>query len=920
MEPARWLRRWRRRLRTLIDTEAVDRELDEELAFHLDMETEKYRRAGMTREAARRQARLAFGAVRQHTAEVRDARWLAWLPRLSLDFKLGFRMLVKYPGLTLVGGLAMAFAIWLGAGAFEFVGQVVDPTLPLDEGDRVVTLRAWDAAAGRVQPRVLHDFVAWRAELRSVSELGAYRALERNLITDDGVAEPVEVAEISASAFRLTRVAPLLGRTLTDADERPEAPAAAVIGYDVWQRRFGGDPAVLGRTVRLGSTPTTVVGVMPERYAFPVTQSLWVPLRLNTLEYAPGPGPALELFGRLAPGATLAQAQAELATLGRRAAADRPETHAHLRPQVVPYALAVSESIFDLSKADAAALRATNIFFVMLLVLVCGNVALLMFARAATRESEILVRSALGASRGRIVTQLFAEALVLGGLAAALGLAGAGFGLRWMFRVMEADAGYRLPFWFSPRLSPATVLYVATLTLIGAAVAGVVPALKVTRGVGTRLRQTAAGGGGGLRFGGIWTAVIVSQVAVTVAFPMTAYVTRRMSARVEAMEVGFAEEEYLSARLNMDREEAAGADTSLAAYRARFRATYEELERRLAAEPGVLGITIAERLPRMYHPPRQVEVDLLPGPAQADGGAPPSSSRPTYRVSAAVVDVDYFDVLGAPVRSGRAFRADDPMTEAPAVIVNESFVDRVFGGRNPVGRRVRYQRLGPSDGADPGSDAPGPWHEILGVVPDLGMARAGAPAVAGIYHPLASAALTAPLHIAIHVRGAPQAFAPRLRTVAAAVDPALRLDAVLPIAQLSRTSLQFLDFWFRLTVLVSAVAMVLSLAGIYAVMSFTVARRTREIGIRVALGASAPLLAASIFARPLTQVGLGVAGGGVLAGFLFFAMSSDRVSAMGVALLVAYSALMLGVCLLACVVPTGRALRVEPTQALRAEV
>jgi predicted lysophospholipase L1 biosynthesis ABC-type transport system permease subunit len=215
--------------------------------------------------------------------------------------------------------------------------------------------------------------------------------------------------------------------------------------------------------------------------------------------------------------------------------------------------------------------------------------------------------------------------------------------------------------------------------------------------------------------------------------------------------------------------------------------------------------------------------------------------------------------------------------------------------------------------------APGPWHEIVGVVPDMGMSRPDDPKIAGIYHPLAPSAVTVPLHMGIHVRGDPRTFGPRLRAIAAAVDPTLRLDAILPMAELSQASARFLDFWFRLTLLVSVMAVVLSLAGIYAVMSFTVARRTREIGIRVALGASAPRVIASVFARPLTQVGVGVAVGGMLAGLLLVGMTGGTPSVTGAALLAAYAALMLGVCLLACIAPTRRALRVQPTQALRVD-
>lgn len=193
-----------------------------------------------------------------------------------LDLKLGFRMLVKYPGLTLVGGVAMAFAICVGAGTFGFLSLLVSPTLPLDDGDRVVAVRNWDAAENRAEPQVLRDFVSWREELRSIEDLGAYRDLERNLMVEEGRAEPVRVAEISASAFRVARVPPHRGRTLNAQDEEPGAPAVLVIGYDVWQSRFGGDPDVVGRTVRLGSTQSTVVGVMPEASSFrsPMTHGL----------------------------------------------------------------------------------------------------------------------------------------------------------------------------------------------------------------------------------------------------------------------------------------------------------------------------------------------------------------------------------------------------------------------------------------------------------------------------------------------------------------------------------------------------------------------------------------------------------------------------------------------------------------------
>ncbi|HEV2149220.1 MAG TPA: ABC transporter permease [Longimicrobiaceae bacterium] len=883
----RWLSEARERLRALAFRARDEAELDEELRFHLEMETERLVREGLDRQEARRRAAIAFGGVEKYREEVRDARGLGWATGMSLDFKLGFRMLGRYPGLTLVGGLAIAFAIATGAATFEFLTQMVRPTIPLHEGGRIVGIRVWDAAGSRVEPRAVHDFLAWRGELRGVEHLGAFRTAEHNLIAGDGPAEPVTAAEMTASGFRVARVPALLGRPLLEEDEREGAPPVVVLGHDVWRTRFGGDPGVVGRDVRLGNAVHTVVGVMPEGFAFPVAHDLWVPLRPGALDPGPRQGPEIRVFGRLAPGATLREAQAELATLGRRAAAAFPDTHEHLRPEVLPYA----QSITGVRGLESLALMSVNAFLVMLLVLVCANVALLMFARAATRESEIVVRSALGASRGRIVAQLFAEAMVLGGVAAVVGLAAAGFTLRWWLGVSEAEAGGRLPFWFSGSLSPAAVLYAGLLAVLGAVVAGVVPALKVTgRGLDARLRQATAGGGG-LRLGGVWTAVIVAQVAVTVAFPATAFFARQYVAGIRSLEVGFPAEEYLSARLEVDGEAP----------------PYRELERRLEAEPGVAGVTFASRLPRTHHPPRRVEVD--------GGAAAPDPVR-GHRVGTAAVDADYFDVLGAPILAGRAFHSGDLEPDSRAVIVNESFVDRVLGGRNPVGLRVRYPGRGRPGQPGQSGEEPDAGYEIVGVVKDLGVIADDPAEGAGLYHPLAPGAAF-PVHLAVHVRGDPESFAPRLRAIATEVDPALRLHEVLPLDEVGSTLWLELDFLFKLLVLVSSIALLLSLAGIYSVMSFTVSRRTREIGIRVALGADPWRVAAAILSRPLAQVGVGLAAGAVLVTALTRVVSG--LSAKEVGMVAAYMALMMGVCMLACIVPTRRALRVEPTDALRAE-
>jgi putative ABC transport system permease protein len=849
-------------------------------------------------------------------APLRDGRGRAWFDGFSLDLKLGGRMLVKYPGLTVVGGLAMAFAIGVGTVIFQVLALFVSPTLPLPAGDRIVQIRNWDVAANDPEPRALHDFVLWRGALRSVTELGAWRDVKRNLIVAGGDARPVEVAEITASAFRVAQGEPLLGRVLVAADEQAGAPAVAVLGYDVWRTRFSSDPDVLGRTVQVGHEHATVVGVMCEGFAFPVSHELWMPLRTDMLDQAPRSGPPITVFGVLAPGVTLETAQAELTTLGRRAGIELPATHEHLQPRVSPYA----ELFFsNPSGEELGIFFSIYVFAVMLLVLVCGNVALLMFARAATRESDLVMRSALGASRSRIVAQMFVEVLVLGGLAAIVGLIAAHVVLSsWGVEFLETNLG-RLPFWYDLRLSPETVLFALGLTVFGSAIAGVVPALKVTRGMGSRLKQAAAGAGG-LQFGGVWTAVIVAQVAVTVAFPAVAYVEQWQLRRIQTFDAGFAAEEYLAVRIEMDAPivPGANADSGRRVPSPSFAPAVEQLRQRVAAEPGVAGVTFVDQLPLTIHPDPEIELaDDVTVTTRPSRQTSANSRLPLREVDIAAIDPSYFDVLQAALLAGRPFRAADLAPGATVAIVDQGFVDQVLQGRNAIGQQVRF--------VNDGDDAPAnsnPWFEVVGVVKELGMASpVEVGRAAGFYLP-ASPELMPSVYMLVHVKGDPMMFAPQLRKIAAAVDPMLRLSELQQLDKVTNDILWIVRLWLRVTILMTAVALLLSLAGIYAVLSFIVARRTREIGVRVALGAGRQRVVAAIFRRPLIQVGLGILAGAALiaaGGSIETEMPglSAGFSLEDVAMLVAYATLMLGVCLLACVVPTSRALGVEPTIALR---
>ena len=335
----RTLRAWWSRIAGFVRPGAGERDFADELQSHIDLHTDDNIRAGMTPDEARRRALVRIGSVAGAKEAHRDRRGLPGLEALVFDLKIGGRMLVKYPGLTIVGGLAMAFAIWVGIVIFQVVGLSSIPRCRCRRARAWSKFATWTWRRTFKRSKILHDFLEWRQSLRSLTDLGAWRDSSRNLIVAAGDARPVKVAEMSVSGFRVADGEPLMGRVLVEADEQPAAPAVAVIGYDVWRTRFGSDPHVLGRTVQLGNEHATVVGVMREGFEFPVSHDVWLPLKTAVLDQQPRSGPAITVFGLLAPGETIQTAQAELTTAGRRAATELPATHQHLEPRVRPYAM-----------------------------------------------------------------------------------------------------------------------------------------------------------------------------------------------------------------------------------------------------------------------------------------------------------------------------------------------------------------------------------------------------------------------------------------------------------------------------------------------------------------------------------------------------------------------------------------------------
>jgi putative ABC transport system permease protein len=805
------------------------------------------------------------------------------------DYKLGLRALLKFPGLTIAGGLALAITIGIGAGWYDVWGKILSPTIPLPEGDRIVLIETQNTLTNRPELRVLRDFLEWRRDLQTIEGLGAYRTATRILTAAESAREPIQIAELTAAAFRTARVPPLLGRGLLDSDETAAAPSVIVLGYNVWQRSLGGRQDVVGSVVKIGDTSATVIGVMPDGFAYPVNHDAWTPLQLRA-SYGALEGGAISVIGRLAAGMTRAQADAELRVLGERAASAFPKTHEHLQASVIH----MGENP---DFTGVAQLALTNLPVLLVLLIACMSVGTLVYARTATREGEIALRSALGASRTRIIGQLFVETLVLTSVAAAVGLIAADTTLRWAIGTLFASSA---PFWMTPGLALTTILYGAGLAVVSAAVLSLLPALRATRARVQPHLTNLGSGGATLRFGRLWTGAMITQVALTAIAIPAAMETGSETFRNARVRAAFPSGEYFAARVEVDRP----LDEDASAFEVRRARAYADLERRIAQEPGVVAVTFADRAPGSGPRTRVGEVESSPG------------AEPAYEdlFWTSAVGPGFFEAFDRPIVTGRAFHGEDRSPGARTVIVNQAFAreySRGAGGGSPIGARLRYRAS--FAGAD--ASAAEPWFEIIGVVRDVGLD----PDDAGDERPYvfhaASSETVSPLVMSVRVRGNPATLVARLPIIAADANASLYVQEALTLGDwIHRRDMNMLVTTGALVGTTSLV-LFLSALGIYSLMSVTVSRRTREIGLRAALGARPRDVLAGTLSRAAVLMGSGVFAGGSLL-LLFVAMSGDDV-ALYAGFLAFTAAVIMAAAVLASIVPARRALSINPTEALR---
>ena len=789
------------------------------------------------------------------------------------------RSLARQPALA--AAAAFTFALGLGlAGAMFCLVRGILRELPFPDSGRLVHLELQAGAAGRAGVP-FHDLLDWRRRQTSFVGLAAYAAGGADLASPGQPPERVRATFATADLLALLGVAPALGRPLLAGEDDPEAPRVALLGDGLWRRRFGGDPGIVGRTVRLDGQPTTVVGILPAGFRFPLQEELWLPLRLDPRRLRRGEGQSLEVLGRLRDGVPLSRARQDMAAIVRRLAAEHPAPDAGTGVNVAPL-------IERYVPGQLRALLWTLLGAVLgVLLVAAANVANLLLARAARRGRELAVRAALGASRGRIARQLLAETCLT---AAAGALAGLALTAGAVALVEDLVTARGAPFWMHVRLDLPALAVLAGLTLLAALLAGLAPALRASGGEVHAALRDAATGASGPRPGRLARALVVAEIAVTFALLAAAGAMARTVINLRTVDYGFDPAAVLTARVTLAPER-----TPDPAVRRRF---FAELERRLAALPGVEAAALASQLPATPASPAPFALE----------GRPPLRPGEQPHARLVIAGPGLLAVLGLAPTAGRDFEPQGSADGPPVALINEAFRARYLPGEDPVGRRLR---LGPAD-------RPEVWRTIVGMVPDLHLGGIDDSAPEGIYVPVAQSD-AASLCLLVRPAGDPLALAGPVRRAVQDLDPALPVDRLATLAAVLRQGIWHYDLFGTLFLVFGGAALFLATVGLAGVVAGSTARRTHEIGTRRALGARGVEIGRLVLGQAGGQVAAGLVLGLLLALPLTGALRHVlfEVSPWDPWTLLAIAAVLLLAGLAACLAPLHRAVQVDPATALR---
>ncbi len=869
--------------RNLFGRSRVERDLDDEVRAYLEQLTEEKAAGGMSRAEARRAALLELGGVTQVKEEVRRVRTGHMLEDFLQDLRFGARALLRRPGFAVAAALALALGIGANTAMFSVAYGILLRPLPYPDAGRVaLVFMHFSPQNFDFGTMCVADYLDWKSQNHAFEEPSAWSSRRMDI---GGAGEPEQVSGsgVTAGFFSTLQVRPVLGRGFLPGADRPGSPAEAVLSEALWRRRFGASPAVVGQTLTIDGAPSTIVGVMPGAFHFPrAATELWVNVHLNPPTRR---GPFfLRGVARLKPGVTLQQAQAETNAIGRRIMQENP----YYQRLTLPVAGLRESIVGNVKPALLALMGAVGLVLAIAVV----NVANLMLARATVREREMALRASLGAGRGRLVRQLLTESVLLAGAGGAAGLA-----LAWAaIRVLGAWNPGNLPLIESVRLDGRALAFTVLISVLTGILFGLGPALQCSRAdLHATLKEGGRSGAAGHAGGRTRAALVVAEIALSLMLLAGAGLLLRSLLRLQQVTGGFAAppRAILIVPLSPTDRKYDNEEPT--------RAYYDQVLERARRVPGVQSAALSDSLP----PNNQSDADtfMIQGQTLAPGESNPA-------VSDALISADFFGTMRVPLVRGRYFTEHDRSDSHPVAIVSESFARHFLGGRDPIGQYIKQS--GPENNV--------PFMEVVGVVGDVKYTGLQKDTDAAYYMPYRQN-YGRRMFLVVRSSGNAAGLAQALRREIQAIDPGVTLDRASTMDAELALAVAQPRFDTMLLALFAGIAVLLAAVGIYGVMAWSVARRTHEIGVRMALGAGQASVLGMVIrqsaALALAGIALGLAGALVLtrwlAALLFTISATDPLTFAAVALG------LLGVALVAGFIPARRATRISPAAALRCE-
>jgi putative ABC transport system permease protein len=886
---------WRRQIakfRCLFGRGRRARELREELCAHLGMEEQENLETGMSPEEAHYSALRRFGNVT--IAQERSREMWGWnsLETLLQDVRYGLRQLRRSPGFTAVAVLTLALGIGANTAIFSVVNAVMLRPLPFQDPERlvrVVSIRLQDKAGDNAS---YPDFLDWRSQNHVFDRMGVFRT-EGFTLTGRGQATHLQGSIVSAEMFSLLAVKPLLGRTFLPEEDTPgttNGGDAVILSHRLWRERFGAETGVVGQTIQLDNKSATIVGVMPEGFQFPMRAGhidLWATIARDSengeKSMAVQRGAHyLDVMARLKPGVTIAQAEAEMGAIISGLNKQYPENSPR-GARIVPE---LDQMVGDVRPALLVLLGAVG----CVLLIACANVANLLLARATSRQREMAIRAALGASKGRMIRQVLSESLVLASAGGALGALLAFWVTDFLVRLIPAD----IPRLSAIHLDSRVLVFTIALSLVTGLLFGMAPALQVsTSSLSESLKESGRGATEGIHRHRVRSTLVVAEVAVAAMLLVGAGLLIRSFARLERVDPGFNPHQVLTFKVELP-----GSRYSMA----RMVDLFRQIATRLNQLPGVRSASALF--------PFTLNGDEADTTFDIEGRSVAEADRP--RTAYIWVEPGFFRTLGIPILSGRDFTAQDDLKTTPVIIINQTLARRFFPNENPVGKRI-------STGIGNGYKQP-PMREIIGVVGDVKQEGLEADVAPAAYVAVAQSPFDV-MTFVVRTGADPASVVAAARNEVAAVDKDLPIFDVKTLDQHVSESVAQPHFNTLLLGIFAGLALALAAVGLYGVIAYSVVQRTHEFGVRMALGAEQQDVLRMVLGQgivlTLAGVGIGVAGALALTRFLgslLFGIRPNDPATFAAVLLV-----MTVVALLASYVPARRATRVDPMVALRCE-